>query len=378
MVTNDLRSKNGMSANTSNLTLIVEEKALAALSHIEKSRKGSGSTVPSDCYLQLANLYHFHKEYEKEEGILNRFVKLPNAANDDFVEIFDRIERVSALRKIQRENKPVQTANLHQLKLVDSEEDDRVETIDLSSHQALNQSQREGKRSLIGQTITALSVCAVYTGKTERDELIQLALVLFQYKAGESKPFNVIAEYQGNRVPRMDVNDETYRHFSMQSEDLKSNPLDIKKIAAMFEKADYVISHNDTEFERKHVCSVYPEANQSKWYSTQKDIPWKALGFETKSLSDLTRALGKAKPRTSLERAKAICALLQQEEPFAGYPFMERIYYMKPMKPITWTKALERKHKRMMRRHFGLKIAGGLILFSSILLAGLVYAGVFQ
>ena len=363
-------------SGSNNLTFIVEEKFLSLIEQQEVAAKTDKFDLRSENYVRLANLYHFHKDFEKEESILNRFANSERAANDDLSEVYERLDKVSNLRHLQEKVKLQEFSGDGDLELVGIESEPDPVVVEMSSRKKVSQPKRGDKRPLIGQTITALSVCGVYTGKGPEDELIQLALVLFQYAAGDDKPFKILGNYVGNRKPSCPVADEFYNRFCIRPADLRESTLDKLKVAALFEKADYVISHNNADVERQHICMFYPEARQSKWYSTQKDIPWRALGFESKSLSELSRAQGKMKPRTSSERAMAICNLLQQEEPYAGYPFMERIYYMQPMKELVWTPQLEKQHKKLNSKHTFLKIAGGVALALSGIGAGLVYAGI--
>lgn len=360
-------------SGSNDLTLIVEEKFLSLIEQQEVAASTDEFDLRSENYIRLANLYHFHKDFEKEERILNRFANSERAANDDLVEVYERLDKVSNLRHLQEKVKMQEFSIEGELELVSIESE--PDPVEMSSRKKVSQPIRSDKRPLIGQTITALSVCAVYTGKGLEDELVQLALVLFQYSAGDDKPFKILGNYVGNRNPSQPIADEIYNRFCIRSADLKDNPLDKQKVAELFERADYVISHNNADIERQQICMFYPEARQSKWYSTQKDIPWRALGFESKSLSELSRAQGKMKPRTSSERAMAICNLLQQEEPYAGYPFIERIYYMQPMKELVWTPQMEKRYKKLNGKHILSKIVGGAILVLSGIAAGLVYAG---
>ena len=364
-----------MSASN-NLTLIVEEKFLSLIEQQEKLATRDNFDLSSENYIRLANLYHFHKDFEKEEGILNRFANSDRAASDDLVEVYARLDKVSNLRHLQQKVKMQEFSGEGDLELVSIETDPDPVGVENSSSKKVNQLIRKDKRPLIGQTITALSVCAVYTGKGPDDELLQLALVLFQYTAGDEKPFKIIGNYVGNRKPSKPVADGIYNRFCVRPEELRKAQLDQQKVAELFEKADYVISHNNADIERQQISLIYPEARYSKWYSTQKDIPWRALGFESKSLSELSGAQGKMRPRTSLERAMAICNLLQQEEPYAGYPFMERIYYMQPMKELVWTLQLEKRHKKLNSKPVYLKIVGGISFVLLGLTAGLLYAGI--
>jgi len=362
-------------SGSNNLTFIVEEKFLSLIEQQEVASSADQFDLSSENYIRLANLYHFHKDFEKEESILNRFADSERAANDDLVEVYERLEKVSNLRHLQTKVKMQEFSSEGDLKLISIESDPDPVVDEISSRKKVSQPIRSDKRPLIGQTITALAVCAVYTGKSFEDELVQLALVLFQYSAGEEKPFKILGNYVGNRKPSYSVADEIYNRFCIRPTDLRDIPLNKQKVAELFERADYVISHNNADIERQQICMFYPEARQSKWYSTQKDIPWRALGFESKSLSELSRAQGKTKPRTSSERAMAICNLLQQEEPYAGYPFMERIYYMQPMKELVWTPQMDKRVKKLNRKTSLLKIIGGTFLTLSGITAGLVYAG---
>ncbi len=87
------------------------------------------------------------------------------------------------------------------------------------------------------------------------DEIVELALVLFSYDQEDIK--DVIDSYSGFREPSCSVSKSAFDAHGLSEQDLKGHQLDIKRIENMIEKADFIISHNNS-FDRTFTTEILP------------------------------------------------------------------------------------------------------------------------
>lgn len=329
----------------------------------KRQRLRGGGTLGAGHYIKLADLYHFHKDFDKEEEILLRFSESPHANDEELMDIYERIEKISKTRHLL--NKPplkkvslldnsvqlektkilAEQANIDPLSLISIESEPDI--VEISSNAIVTHKHKQTKLSLEDQTITILTLCSIYTGRTEEDELLELSLVLLEYSASEATPFKVINTFTGNRKPTNRLLDKTIADSGIDPDAHVRRPMKKEMILSLFEQADYVVSHKNPLIERRIIITLFPELQNANWHSTQQDIPWRAMGFDSTSLSHIMQSFGRRKPRTSLERAKAISQILQSSEPNNSDLYIERIHYMNPMKAIEWTKEMNCQHLRM-------------------------------
>ncbi len=323
--------------------------------------ENGGQLIDSKYYLQLADHYHVQKKFSNEVDILSRFINSHHADRQDFVEIFERIDRVSRLAKLPqkslRDSNPlIQTENVdintqeeldeQELELVPiTEDEDQITIVSKAVHKPTYNASHQ---DFIEKTLTVLTVCAVYTGRDDNDEVFQLSLVLFEYNHSSDKKEKIIETFVASRPTKKQIPQKALYNFNLDKKDSKETLFDKEKIISLFHQADFVVSHNDADIERKILSILIPEISTSPWYSSQKDIPWNALGFESRSLSKLCLTLGLKRPKNSFERAMAICKILQKDEPSHTQIYLERLYNAQPMKPFEWTPSLIKQHQRLV------------------------------
>lgn len=330
-----------------NLTELVEKKLLAVIKLQEQDSQENQSELVAENYLKLADLYHFHKSFEKEYKILNRFTEFPTARKEELQDIYERVEHIQKTRHRLSESLIEKALDKEddELSLMAIESEPDIVELDSKAKVNLTLLSPQVENQL--STVKFLSLCAAYTGKKESDEIVQLAIVLSEYSANESPAFRVLKTYVGTRKTNIKVPERVFSKFNIKHDTYLRNSFLTEDVINFFDEADYVISHNNPNIERQHLVTLVPEIANSQWYSSQKDIPWRALGFESMSLSNIVSEMGKRKPRTTLERAKAINTILQHEEPSGGNLFFERIRNMKPMKAIAVTDKMKKAHRQM-------------------------------
>ena len=364
-----------MSSNIKpNLTDLVEKKFLSLIDNEEVAAFEEKVPLQANNYIKLADLYHFHKDFEKEHEILTRYSKSQFADDGELMDVYERIDKIAkTLHRLNRVEFKAQTdEDALSIVAIESEPD----IVGISSNTKVTHKHKETKAPLEEQTITVLTLCAIYTGRAEDDEVLELSLVLFQYSESDSKPFKIIKTNTGNRKTTSKVSGKKLSKLGIEVNAYKNTPIDKEIVLSMFEQADYVISHNNPDIERKKVITLFPEVQNAKWYSTQKDIPWRALGFDSVGLSYIVKSFGRRKPRTSMERAKAIFQILQHCEPHKNNLYIERIHYMKPMKALEWSNEMNRQHQRMTGSKSKGKLIFGLLVVT-VILTGLVLGAVY-
>lgn len=332
-------------SNQPQLTSNIERKMLALIEAAEQKAEQTDETLDPKLYLQLADLYHFHKNYQGEIGILKRFSRLEKTDASELVDIYERIDRISNLASLSSVEKAVEQETSLEL-VADAEHED---IISISSAKKINHRVNQAKSPFHSQNIRVLVLSAAYTGITDHDEVAQVAFLLFEYQAERDKPGQIIETYWAERQTLIAVPNKVENQFNLGISSNEVKEFDSRKIINLFASADFVVSHNDAEVERKLLATLIPSIVGMHWYSSEKDIPWRAMGFETNRLTQLAKALGEKTPRTCMERAISIYHILQKEEPSSTHVYLERLYNMQPMKAFEWTPELEKQQKKLAK-----------------------------
>ncbi len=349
----------------------VENKRLGTIDSVERDIRQENSCNTTDqhwvgpgIYLQLADLYRFYRVPAKEVNILKCFSRYDNSPGEELVKKYERIECATRLDETASASEIRIRSN--PLKLVPDFFDD--DHFSIHSKLAVESGQSHQALPFSEQCIKALTVCSAFTGRTEEDEITQLALVLFEYQPSRKKPGRIIEQYVASRAPVVVVPGKKQMQFVSTQSSMAEQLFDKQKIVALFNQADFVVSHNDADIERHILVTLIPELIDTKWYSSQKDIPWEAIGFE-KHLTRITRAHGMRRPNGCLERARAIYRILKTFEQNASQVYLERLYNKQPMKSIEWTPAMSTQHKKLHRK-FKYKTLVVTTLVLSLVIAG--------
>ncbi|WMS87008.1 hypothetical protein [Pleionea litopenaei] len=332
----------------------------------EKQAAKNDTLVSCDNYLTLARLYNSELDYAKEINVLQRFLDLGRAVHEDLALVERQLSEAKAAQHEQRQidklnlntqNEPsVKEASKTPLRLQDESGSESI----WNTTETSQEREKLTPRDIINPTnkpidaIKMVTVCAAYTGKTEDDELFELALVSFQYCRNNDTVIKILDEYHGSRKTKKPIPIAAVSRLSASHGIESIEALNQDRVNTIMENVESVISHNDPYIERQHFICLFPHFEKLAWRSSQLDIPWSALGFKDRGLSKILNSYSINRPnRTPQERAKAIVRLLSQHEPGTQSSFFKRLLNCQPMKAFEWSKALKSTSDKLTKKRFG-------------------------
>lgn len=129
------------------------------------------------------------------------------------------------------------------------------------------------------------------TGKdAARDEIIELAMVPFQYDA-EGRLCGVGAPFVELREPSVPISEEITRITGITNEMVAGKTIDPDKVAAFIEPAVIVAAHN-AQFDRRFTERFCEAFKHKGWACSMSQVDWAGEGFEGTKLSYLASQSG--------------------------------------------------------------------------------------
>lgn len=175
-------------------------------------------------------------------------------------------------------------------------------------------------------TKTGAYVDTETTGLGRKDELIELAVVIFRFDISARKPIKVLQSYSGLREPLCPIGEAAQEVHGITAREVRGKRLDDKRVISMLEKAEFVVSHN-AAFDRRFMLKLYPMAGNLPWRCSMNDIAWAGKGFESKGLGYLLEAhqikVGRA--HRALEDVRGALRLLAIVDRSTGLPYMAEL-----------------------------------------------------
>ncbi|MFT4636157.1 MAG: DNA polymerase-3 subunit epsilon [Arenicella sp.] len=134
------------------------------------------------------------------------------------------------------------------------------------------------------------------TGLSHKDsEVIQICMLPFIYAhnslTNDYTIIGVYPPYVGFKEPSGLLSQEIIDLTGITMDMLKGQKLDIIRIDAILEKADFVIAHN-ADFDRPFTHDISAKFTETKWACSMSNVPWRELGFESLKLTHLAADLG--------------------------------------------------------------------------------------
>jgi DNA polymerase-3 subunit epsilon len=165
------------------------------------------------------------------------------------------------------------------------------------------------------------------TGFSPRtDEIVELAIVLFEFNYADGTITEVVDSYSGLREPSVPIHPGASRVHGLTIDDLRGECLDAERVRDLMAQTEFLIAHN-ASFDRPFVCRIFPEADSKPWVCSCREIPWRRYGFGSARLQELTRACGirAQQSHRAFDDVMDAIRLLQQTNPLTGHMFFREL-----------------------------------------------------
>lgn len=138
----------------------------------------------------------------------------------------------------------------------------------------------------------------------DRDEMVEVAIILFGFARDSGTVHAVLEQYVGLREPSVAISSCATAIHGLTPEALAGRVFDDARVQALLRRAELLIAHN-AAFDRGFLTRLYPVAESKPWLCTMRDIDWRRRGGGGRSLVALLALHGIAVER--LHRAGADC-----------------------------------------------------------------------
>lgn len=162
---------------------------------------------------------------------------------------------------------------------------------------------------------------------TENDDVVQLALLPFDYALGSGLIFDVNKSqaFEALREPRVPISDEATLVTGITNEMVAGQVIDDELVSSIVGDADFVIAHN-ANFDRVMVEQIWPCFAEKPWGCTLSAINWLSEGFAAGKLDYLGVQFGWFYDgHRALADCEACLALLAQTLPKSGKRVMSMV-----------------------------------------------------
>jgi len=163
------------------------------------------------------------------------------------------------------------------------------------------------------------------TGLSPDDELIEIAIVRFEYGSVSGRLIGPIDTYTGLQQPCQPLSATIRRITGLTDEMLEGRVLNAGMIGAVLETCQVVIAHN-ADFDRRACERTWPRLPTVPWACSMSEIDWAAEGAAGKRLADVLglHGLFHAGHRAAAD-AQALLHALSLTLPFSGEPTLAKL-----------------------------------------------------
>ncbi len=158
------------------------------------------------------------------------------------------------------------------------------------------------------------------------DELIELALVRFQWDTATGQVLQVVASYDALEQPVGAIPASATRIHGITADMVQGQRIDEARVGALLRDVSLVIAHN-AAFDRQFAEKRFPLFQSIPWSCSLKEIPWAEEGFGSAKLDYLLGCTGYFH---EAHRAEADCMallqILQYPLPVSGQRGMQLLF----------------------------------------------------
>ena len=125
----------------------------------------------------------------------------------------------------------------------------------------------------------------------EKDEIIELGMVAFEYSFETGKIFNIIKTFNELEEPTFEIPIEASEVNGITMEMVKGHKIDDQKVRDFVNSAAIILAHN-AKFDRHFVEKRFPFFEHTRWGCSIKDVSWHENGLKSRSLEFLAYKYG--------------------------------------------------------------------------------------
>lgn len=119
-----------------------------------------------------------------------------------------------------------------------------------------------------------------------RDEVVELALVLFSFDAATGQVLEILDEYCGLRDPGCPIPAGAVLAHGITDSEVRGQRLDDARVGQILARSTLLIAHN-ARFDRGFLERLYPETRRMKWLCSMDGVDWRGKGYRSKGLQQL-------------------------------------------------------------------------------------------
>ena len=164
------------------------------------------------------------------------------------------------------------------------------------------------------------------TGFSPRtDEVVELAMVLFEFSYNAGEITRVVDSYCGLREPGVPIHPGAMRVHGLTPDDLRGRQLDNERVSAILSGSDFLIAHNSS-FDKPFVCRLFKQAAHIPWACSCRDIRWHMYGYGSAKLQELIRAhnIRTTQTHRAMDDVSDAIELLKRHSP-SGHTFFAEL-----------------------------------------------------
>ncbi len=124
------------------------------------------------------------------------------------------------------------------------------------------------------------------TGLAEHDQIIELALIQFEFDGGTGGITSILEKYSGLREPQVPISMEARSVHGIDFSEVAGKNLDECKVRSLFESSSVVIAHN-ARFDRSFLERLIVGLPACLWLCSLYDLDWSEIGVESRKLDSI-------------------------------------------------------------------------------------------
>lgn len=153
---------------------------------------------------------------------------------------------------------------------------------------------------------------------TQKDKIIELGFVAFEYDASTGVIYKILHEYAGFEDPKEPLSDIVKQVTGINDDMLVGKSLDEQNIVSWLEKSSLIIAHN-AAFDRQMLERRLPQVSATHWACTFNDINWQDENISSLKLDYIAYKLGYFfEGHRAVNDAQATLHLLSKALPESG------------------------------------------------------------